>query len=436
MRTFPGAAPDLLESEGVVRLMRAGRWGLTAVETTLSALLILWWRQRPLSAFLAMAILFGYNVVVLAILQRAPLSQIRVRLLLALDLLLLGNVSLWTGGSKSPFLGQCYLITLVAALFYNLPGGLVCGSAAGLLSVALAWTQERFTGESPVWEIVRDTAPYYVIVGGFTGFLVGQLKTWFARYHEQEQQAEVRRREMELARSVQRSSLPLTAPAVPGLEVAVRAVPSREVGGDFHAFAVDTSGARLGVAIGDVAGKGMAAALVATSIGYLLPYLRPLDNPQAALQRLNADLVARLPDASFASLLYAEIAPEANGVTIFNAGHPPALRWRAADGSVTETACGDAPPLGMFPSWSGRAQRLDLASGDLLLLCSDGLLEVRDAEGAEFGSARTARILAEQASRGPDAVADALLAAVQAWGAPSDDLTLILCQRTVGYPGF
>jgi hypothetical protein len=417
--------PDLLEAESFPRLLRAGRWALTLIETALSIGLIVWYPERSLNAYLSMALLLGYNVVVLALLHRAPLSQLRLWLLLTLDLLLLGNVSLWTGGAHSPFLGQSHLIILVAALFFDLPGGLLAGLAAAGMTVGMA-----LVADPPGWEIVRDIAPYFPIVGGFTGYLVGLMKRWFARFQDQTRREESQRREMELARVVQRSSLPDAAPTVPGVEVAVRALPSQEVGGDFHVFVRDPHSSRLGIAIGDVAGKGMAAALTATSVGVLLPHLRPFDNPPATLASLSDDLLARLPAESFVTLLFVEIWPETDLATLWNAGHPPLILWRAADSRATETRSGDALPLGMLPAWKGRSQRLEIETDDVLLLVSDGVIETRDRAGEEFGMARIADVLSSHARCTATAIADALIAAVEAHGMPTDDLTVIVCRRT------
>lgn len=461
---------EMLEAEGFPGLLRTGRWFMAGIETAISLLIILWAPNRSVGTYLAMGLLLVYNVAVLWILHQRALTRLPVRLTLALDLLFLAHVSYWTGGIASPFLGQAYLVIFVAALFYDWRGGLLSGAAAAAFSVAFGFSSQR----DDRWEIARDTAPYFLIVGGYTGFLVGRTKLWFQRYREtmerererereerererqrerEERQREreerereererernraeeIRRRELELARAVQRSSLPTVPPSVEGIEIAIRSEPSQEVGGDFHIFLTDPGSTRLGIAVGDVAGKGMAAALVATSIGYMLPHLNPIQAPHAALLRLNQDLAKRLPDASFASLLYAEMNPLDATLTLWNAGHPPGLLWRARGGAVFETPCGDAPPLGLFETWSAPPRRFDIFPGDTLMLCSDGLLETRDAHGEMFGQTRLQEVFARLAPRGPEATATGILEAAHAFGTATDDLTVIVCQRMVGYPG-
>ncbi|WP_394796764.1 PP2C family protein-serine/threonine phosphatase [Armatimonas sp.] len=420
----------LLETEEFPRLLLRGRWALALTEAAISIFLALWYHERPAAAWIAMALLLAYNGVVLVQLYRLPIQRIPLRLLVVLDLLFLGNVAYYTGAATSPYLGLCYLIVFAAALFGNLKGGLAIGALAGVMTVGLGLLDPEKSRYR--WEVVRDTAPYFVIVGGFTGYLVTQMKTWFTRYQgsfarelDQRRTEQARQRELELAREIQRSSLPLVAPDVAGLVLVLRTEPSLEVGGDLHVFIQDPIGGRLGLAIGDVSGKGMAAALIATSIGYLLPYLDPLRSPQQALVRLNKDLCERLPDSSFATLLYAELAPREGTLRLWNAGHPPALLWRARDGHIDSAACGQAPPLGLFTIWHAPEQELTLAPGDLVVFHSDGITE---AQG--MSEARLHELIRENAPQGPTILADRIIEALRAENSePVDDLTLLICQR-------
>ena len=448
---------ELLESEGFPGLLRTGRWFMAFIQIAIVLFIFFWNPYRSIGTYLAMALMLFYNAAVLWILHHQDVNRLPVRLALTLDLLVLAHITYWTGGIESPFLGQAYLVVFAAALFYNARGGTVAGLAAALFSLAFA-----FTSKLPQrWEIFRDTAPYFVIVGGYTGFLVGRTKMWFARYREtferelereretnlrernrerQERQREreeadrqrieeVRDRDLALARDIQRSSIPLVPPTMPGLRIAVVSEPSGEVGGDFHLFVTEPDEGRLGIVVGDVSGKGIGAALVATSIGYVLPHLRPLEKAHAALQALNRDLVQRLPETAFASTLYAEMNPVAATMTVWNAGHPAALLWRARGGAVVETPTGEAPPLGMFDHWSAPARRFDFFSGDTLLICSDGVLEARSADGEVFGERRLREIFAQLAPSGPDSVAVGVVDAAREFGTTHDDLTVIVCQR-------
>lgn len=418
---------NLLETEDFPRLLLRGRWALALTQAAISLFLALWYRERPPAAWIAMGLLIAYNAVVLILLYRRSLQQIPTRLLVVLDLLFLGNASYYTGAASSPYLGLCYLIVFVAALFGNLKGGILVGALAGLMTVGLGLLDPA----PDQWELVRDTAPYFVIVGGFTGYLVLQMQTWFTRYQksqsvseEQKRAEQSRLRELELAREIQRSALPSVAPNVPGVTLLLRSEPSREVGGDLSVFVPDAVRGRLGIAIGDVAGKGMAAALVATSIGSLFPYLDPLRSASQALSRLNKDLCERLPEATFVTLLYAELEPRVGRLRLWNAGHPPVLVWRARDGRLEMGACGQAPPLGLFPRWQVVEQELTLAPGDIVVLHSDGITEAHG-----MSEDRLHELIQRHAPSGLEALASAILRRVHHDdGELVDDLTLILCQ--------
>ena len=416
-----GRIRPLFAEKGFLPLLKTGRWALTGIETALSVALILWFPGRPAGAFLAMGLLAVYNALTLYLLARWPLQKIPLRLILALDFVFLANVCLWTGRSLSPFLGLFFLIVLVAALFFDIAGGLLGGLAAGAFAFGLT-----FVTPEAMWELTRDTAPYFPIVGGFTGLISQRMKIWLTQLRESETDARLRQQERELARVVQQSTLALAPPPFPRLTLAVRAFPSQEVGGDFHAFVTQPREA-LGIALGDVSGKGMAAALTATSVGYLLPHLRAHGSPEAMLATLNADLHERLPPGAFVGMLYAELLAESDSLLLWNAGHTPG--WFSAKGEWRETALGVAPPLGLFPAWSAAPERLTLAPGETLVLCSDGLLETRGASGEELGPERLVRGLKNYASLPPEDLADALIGVARVFGEPSDDLTVIVIRR-------
>lgn len=419
---------NLLDIEDFPLLLKRGRWALALTETAISLFLAVWYRDRPTAAWVAMFLLVAYNAVVLLQLSRLNSKRVRIRLLVMLDLLFLGNAAFYTGGATSPYLGLCYLIVFVAALFGDLRGGLFVGALAGLMTVALG----RLAPAPDQWKVIRDTAPYFVIVGGFTGYLVAQMKTWFTRYQtslarelEQRRTEQAHQQELELARDIQRSSLPTVAPTMPGLNLFLHTEPSREVGGDLTVFIPERTRGKLGVAIGDVAGKGMAAALVATSIGYLLPHLDPFRSPQQTLGRLNKDLCERLPEMSFVTLLYAELEPAVGRLRLWNAGHPPALVWRARDGRIESALCGLAPPLGLFDEWQVPEQELTLAPGDIVVFHSDGITEAKGMD-----EPRLHQLIRDHARCGPEALVKVILEQVHLQNSePVDDLTLIICQR-------
>jgi len=409
----------------------AGRWLLIGAETVETALLLPFARLDR-GAVPALALLFVYNAVSLLIVHRVPLRRAPVPWLMALDVLFVALAAYYTGGSGSPFLGQYYLIILAAALFYELPGGLAVGIAAAVIAALLAPISPG-GGWEGIGRDLRNLAGYYVLVGGFTGYVVRRMKAWFRCYQEsqaeirvREVEREVARREMELGRTMQRTALPARPPQVPGLDLAVRLEPAREVGGDFYLFL--SAERRVGLVVGDVMGKGLPAALIATSITYLLPALRPLADPAGAIRELNSSLHERLPEGAFVTMVLAEADAGSGTLRIWNAGHPPWLCWRAREGRVIEGKTGN-PVLGIFTGCDCRSEEWPLENGDVLLLYSDGLIETPGASGELFGSERAAGVLAGNAGREAAEIVDALVGAVRQWGTLGDDLTLLVCKR-------
>ncbi len=242
--------------------------------------------------------------------------------------------------------------------------------------------------------------------------------------------------EMRLARGIQTGLLPRTLPAVPGLDVAVRWRPSAAVSGDtYDAHALPDG--RLVVAVADVVGKGLPAALLTSTLQAGLRLLRP-DGPDAgaslasATRRLDRLIAEATEPHQFATLAWAVVAPATGRVWSVAAGHP-APRIRRASGHVELLDAG-GPLLGVLPEARFSAGEARLAPGDALVLFSDGLTEAIRPGGDEWGEDG----LDDALTLGPDADADALLerlvAASDAFAGPfaagpRDDLTAIAVRR-------
>lgn len=433
----------------------ANRWLLLGTEALQTVLLLSQRRLGSLAVFVLGGVLL-YNAASLVVLRFGPLRRrAPIALLVVLDLLLVCAAASVTGASKSPFLGQFYLIIFAGSLFFGLAGGIATGIAAALLTAALG-----LAAPDGLRQDVRDLIPYFPITGAFTGYLSARLRQSAERQlaeaeRERERQAreEAQRYEMGLARSIQEAAaLPgLNGGGIAheyGLDVAVYRTFAREVGGDFaltfpdavmrelqDAHAARPPSRTLGLVVGDVSGKGIPAALTANSIAYLMPWLRPLQDAGRALAFLNRDLARRLPASAFVTMAFAEVSvPEMGAcarVRLWSAGHPPAILWRARTGRTEitgETAGG--PVLGIFPEWEARPpQEMVFEPGDVLVLYSDGLIETRRQEDGElFGTERVADTVAACAGEGADALARSLARAANEWGAPHDDLTILVCR--------
>ncbi|HJQ99648.1 MAG TPA: PP2C family protein-serine/threonine phosphatase, partial [Candidatus Polarisedimenticolaceae bacterium] len=193
------------------------------------------------------------------------------------------------------------------------------------------------------------------------------------------------RDEIEVARQVQISLLPKTQPTLPGWELASATIPANDVGGDLIDY-LDGASGRLGIALGDVAGKGMGAALLCAKLQATLRALAP---QAASLEHLGAALNGVLErsglDNRYATLFYAEIESGSGELRYLNAGHNPALQVTSAR---IDTLSASSLPLGMLPGTAYGQGTATLGPGDLVVLYSDGITEATDAEGSEFGLER------------------------------------------------
>jgi serine phosphatase RsbU (regulator of sigma subunit) len=419
-------------------LLYRGRLFLAIAETFVVTVLLIYRWERDAFAYTALASLCIYNFVIIWLLRNHSIRHIRVWLVLLGDLLFVTIACIATGNSASPFIGHFYLLTFASSMFYGMAGGVLMGFLMGMITAGLGLRTQEVQGRYPVMDILH-TAPYFPLIGAFSGFLVREVQRWFGRFNEQQAQVEIHEEneenyhnEMQLARLVQESVVPSAPPIHAGFAFATRSHPSQEVGGDFHLFLEETN--CFGAILGDVSGKGVAAALIATSLSTVLPYLHPLRDPLSAFEHLNSDLYKRSPEASFVTLICARFPAHSNTIHVFNAGHYPPLLWQGTSQSLFPTPLTPCPPLGLMPHCpkatnTCHEQSLPFTHGDTLLLYSDALVETRNAAGEMFGEARLAEVFRTHATKDVETIADALVAAVITHGALKDDLTLLLCQK-------
>jgi hypothetical protein len=193
--------------------------------------------------------------------------------------------------------------------------------------------------------------------------------------------------EVNAARNVQQYLIPTRLPATPGFSIASEYRPSREVGGDFFQVLPQSSDGSVLIVIGDVAGKGVEAGMLATLIvGAVRTAASFTSDPARILALLNERLCGR----GLATCLALHVEQDGSA-TLVNAGHlPPYLNGK-------ELAIEGALPLGAVPGMQFPVSRFTLAPGDSLLLMTDGVVEAQDAKGQLFGFERTAAISTQPA---------------------------------------
>jgi len=255
-----------------------------------------------------------------------------------------------------------------------------------------------------------------------------------ARLYQEARESERRlRSELDTAREIQRQLLPTGAREVPGLDLAAGYVPARELGGDFYDFLPYGEG-RLAVALGDVSGKGTAAALYGSlAIGTVREIVVDrASEPASMLALLNQRLHAARLDSRFIAMLFAVYDASTRRLTLSNAGGPYPLLVR--DGQVISIRL-EGVPLGLLPDTQYDESSLDLRPGDVIIFASDGILESENAAEEEFGLQRLSALLSgispEDSAR---AIADRILAETDnhsgADVAPHDDRTLVVLRVT------
>ena len=237
--------------------------------------------------------------------------------------------------------------------------------------------------------------------------------------------------ELELARRIQQRLLPGRPPAVPGLEIAGRSEPAREVGGDYYDH-FDLGGGRVLLVIADVSGKGVPAALLMSGFrASLMSQDAGTLGPDRMAERVNEFLHRSVETGRFVTAFLGFLEASGGRLVYANAGHnPPALL--RADGRVEWLSAGGLV-LGIIPDSRFESGEATLGPGDLLALYTDGVTEAADGAGELWGEERLVATLRRLRERPCAEVAEVLAREVRTYegtGGPSDDVTVLLARRT------
>jgi len=231
------------------------------------------------------------------------------------------------------------------------------------------------------------------------------------------------REEMRDAVAAQNALLP-KIPRIAGCDVAMAWQPAREVSGDYLDL-IPLGGSQLGIAVGDVAGKGVAAALVMSNLQAAVRAVAPEEAaPERLLQRINRTTCRNVPGNRFITLFYGVL--EGRRLRYSNAGHPAPVLVRA-DGTAIRLAA-DGAVLGVLPDWTYEAAEVELRAGDRLVLFTDGIVEAENAAGAEFGEERLLEAVQAHRAENATALKQRLMDAVSGFAGAGlqDDATLVV----------
>jgi sigma-B regulation protein RsbU (phosphoserine phosphatase) len=255
------------------------------------------------------------------------------------------------------------------------------------------------------------------------------------RYHELRLNQMRVKNELDMARSVQLHFLPLSLPEVPGYEFFSFYEAAREVGGDYYDFIPLPEG-RLAVTLGDVAGKGMPAALLMAKLSSESRFcLLTERQPVGAIRKLNNQLYpVTSPMDRFVTFVAAILEPATHTVTLINAGHPTPFLYRRAEGEFTKAMHIDlaGQSLGHQFGIEYDCMQLTLEPGDSLLMFSDGVTDAQSAEGKPFRNKGVLGILDKKTTESPRTLGERLVKAMQRHAsgvAQYDDITLLCFGR-------
>jgi serine phosphatase RsbU (regulator of sigma subunit) len=239
--------------------------------------------------------------------------------------------------------------------------------------------------------------------------------------------------ELEIATQVQARLFPQRQPTMRSLEYAGACVQTRRVGGDYYDF-LDLGQERLGLVIGDIAGKGMPAALLMANLQANLrsQCAIAVEEPERLLQSVNRLFCENTADNAFATFFYSEFDDRTGRLRYANCGHLPGLLLRL-DGGV-ERLDSMAPVLGLFTRWECRTAERRLLPGDLLAIYTDGITEAFNDSDDEFGEERLIDALHRHRDLSPNDLVAAILEEVRRFSPQEqcDDITMIVARCRSG----
>ncbi|HOP06009.1 MAG TPA: SpoIIE family protein phosphatase [candidate division Zixibacteria bacterium] len=251
-----------------------------------------------------------------------------------------------------------------------------------------------------------------------------------ARLHEEIISAKKLEEQLNIAREIQQTFLPDGTPSIAGYDIAGQNIPSFQVGGDYYDF-IRIVESQYGIAIADVAGKGIPAALIMASFrASLIAEIRNNYSIRTICRKVNRLLTESLQPGRFVTAVYGVLDAKNHVLTFANCGHNLPILLRV-DGSVEYLREG-GPVMGVTAEAEYEERPLYIHAGEVLLFYTDGVSEVFNDKGEEFGLDRLIEVVRSNRDRSSREILGAVYNAVKAWAASShvfDDLTMIAVKR-------
>ncbi|HEY3037697.1 MAG TPA: SpoIIE family protein phosphatase [Pyrinomonadaceae bacterium] len=309
-------------------------------------------------------------------------------------------------------------------------GTVVLQGVRSVLAVPLGVSEKVFGiiyADSPIAE-GRFTEDHLKVLTTLAS--VAAIRVENARLVEARFQQERMERELQLAMEIQQRFQPTAPPLVPGYELQGISFPCYEIGGDYYDF-IQREDGRLVIALGDVSGKGTAAAILMSSLhASIHAQTGSHDTLVETISAVNRYLADNIPSNRFVTLFYAELDPGSGALSFLNAGHNPPLIVHAA-GTVEQLASGGLP-LGIKADADYREGRTHLQMGDVLVIYSDGVTEAASPSGEEFGPTRLYEVVSRNVDASAAGIRDRIESALTKFSQgtqAADDITLVIVKR-------
>jgi sigma-B regulation protein RsbU (phosphoserine phosphatase) len=324
-----------------------------------------------------------------------------------------------------------YLIpTLYAAWFLGNRWGY-----AGCLASAAVWVIDDWGGPPsyhhafiPYWNVAGRLVVLTVIVAIVNG-LKGSLQ------HEHATERRSAEKELEIAYAVQTRLLPAHPPDYPRLEFGFFYQPARELGGDYYDF-IPFSPERVGLAVGDVSGKGLSSALLMASLQGLVRTNLAVRQGEVArfATELNHSLYKLTASDRYATIFFAIVDLSNQTLHYVNAGHNPPILFRNSTSakhglSMTESLEAGGPPVGIFAESQYQSEHVPLHTGDVLIAYTDGVVEALNSQREEFGKQRLSDVACSSLSLSAAEICKRIAESLQVFMAETpqwDDITLVV----------
>lgn len=309
-------------------------------------------------------------------------------------------------------------------------GTMVLQGVRSVLAVPLGVAEKVFGiiyADSPIAE-GRFTEDHLKVLTTLAS--VAAIRVENTRLVEARLERERLERELALASEIQQRFQPTAPPHVEGYELQGISFPCYEIGGDYYDF-IEREDGRLVIALGDVSGKGTAAALLMSSLHAAVhAQSASHDSLSATISAVNRYLADNIPANRFVTLFYAELDPVTGALSFLNAGHNPPLIVHSA-GTVEQLASGGLP-LGIKPDAEYREGRTQLQPGDVLVIYSDGVTEAVSPTGEEFGATRLYEVVARNVNASAAGIRDRIESSLTKFAqgtSAADDITLVIVKR-------